>query len=186
MDFEEQVKTSEIVFKGGLVQVECQQVILPDQTTATREIVHHQPAIAVLMVTPAKKMILVQQWRAATNGTTLEIPAGKIESGETAIDAAKRELNEETRLVADQLEPVASFYTSPGFTDELMTLFVATGLHDVAEALPQDADELLRLSELDLPAALAQVKSGKLADAKTVMAVWYWQSHSELGVTRHG
>ncbi|WP_137625847.1 NUDIX hydrolase [Lactiplantibacillus pingfangensis] len=186
MDFEEHVQSSEMVFNGGLVQVERQQVTLPDHSTATREIVHHQPAVAVLMVTAAQKMCLVQQWRSAAKGVTLEIPAGKVEPGETATAAAKRELNEETRLATDQLEPVASFYTSPGFTDEFMTLYVATGLHAVNQALPQDADEFLHLVELDLPTALAQVKSGKLADAKTVMAVWYWQSHPELGVTTNG
>lgn len=186
MDFEERVQTSETVFNGGLVQVERQLVTLPDQTTATREIVHHQPAIAVLMVTASQKLILVKQWRSAANGVTLEIPAGKVEAGESVAEAAKRELNEETRLVADQLEPIASFYTSPGFTDEFMTLYVATGLHAVTQKLAQDADELLRLVELDLPTALAQVSSGQLADAKTVMAVWYWQNHPELGVVTHG
>ncbi|BDZ31154.1 NUDIX hydrolase [Lactiplantibacillus sp. WILCCON 0030] len=186
MDFEEKVQTRKTVFDGGLVQVERQQVTLPDQSHAIREIVHHQPAVAVLMVTPEREMLLVKQWRSATNGVTLEIPAGKVEAGETATAAAVRELNEETRLVADHLEAVASFYTSPGFTDEYMTLYVATGLHAVAHELPQDPDELLRLKKVALSTALAQVKAGELVDAKTVMAVWYWQSHPELGVTSHG
>ncbi|AVK63249.1 ADP-ribose pyrophosphatase [Lactobacillus sp. CBA3606] len=186
MDFEEQVQTRTQVFDGGLVQVECQVVTLPNQTTATREIVHHQPAVAILMVTAAQQLVLVKQWRAATNGVTFEIPAGKVEPGETPLAAAVRELNEETRLVADQLTPIAEFYTSPGFTDEYMTLYVATGLQPVTTALPQDADEQLRLVYRDLPTVMGQVTRGELADAKTVMAVWYWQSHQALGVDLHG
>lgn len=186
MDFKEQVQTSKLVFDGGFVKVERQQVTLPDQTPATRDIVRHQPAIAVLMVTAANELILVKQWRAATDGVTLEIPAGKVEPGETAVTAAVRELNEETRLVAAQLDQVAGFYTSPGFTDEYMTLYVATGLSPVEQALPQDADERLHLEKMSLATALTAVTTGQIADAKTIMAIWYWQNHPTLGGTVHG
>ncbi|RRK11579.1 NUDIX hydrolase [Lactiplantibacillus garii] len=182
MNFEERVQSRQTVFQGGLVQVEKQEVTLPDQTTATREIVRHQPAIAVLMVTADQQMILEKQWRTATNGLTLEIPAGKVEAGETMDAAAVRELNEETRLQATKLTSVAQFYTSPGFTDEFMKLYVATGLSAVQTALPQDADEQIQLEYLDLPTALRRVTAGTIQDAKTVMAIWYWQSHPELGV----
>ncbi|WP_338210459.1 NUDIX hydrolase [Lactiplantibacillus paraxiangfangensis] len=182
MNFEERVQSRQTVFQGGLVQVEKQEVTLPDQTTATREIVRHQPAIAVLMVTGAHQMILEKQWRTATNGVTLEIPAGKVEAGESMDAAAVRELNEETRLKATSIQTVAQFYTSPGFTDEFMKLYVATGLAAVKTALPQDADEQIQLVYLDLPTALQQVADGTIQDAKTVMAIWYWQSHPELGV----
>ncbi len=182
MNFEERVQSRQTVFQGGLVQVEKQEVTLPDQTTATREIVRHQPAVAVLMVTSARQMILEKQWRTATNGVTLEIPAGKVEAGESMDAAAVRELNEETRLKAASIQPVAQFYTSPGFTDEFMKLYVATSLTAVKTALPQDADEQIQLVYLDLPTALQQVADGTIQDAKTVMAIWYWQSHPELGV----
>jgi len=182
MEFEEHVQSRKVVYQGGLVQVERQEVTLPDQTVATREIVRHQPAIAVLMVTPQRQMIVEQQWRAAVNGLTLEIPAGKVEIGEDMMAAAKRELNEETRLTAEHLEAVAEFYTSPGFTDEFMKLYVATGLTPVTTKLPQDPDEQIALIKLDLPTALEQVRTGQIQDAKTVMAIWYWQSHPELGV----
>ncbi len=182
MDFEERVQSRRVVYQGGLVQVEKQEVTLPDQTTATREIVRHQPAVAVLMVNDQRQMIVEKQWRTATQGTILEIPAGKVEAGETMDQAVVRELNEETRLTATSLRAVAQFYTSPGFTDEFMKLYVATGLRPVATALPQDADEQIELVTLDLPTAVAQVQAGVIQDAKTVMAIWYWQSHPELGV----
>lgn len=182
MDFEERVQAQTTVYRGGLVNVEKQTVTLPNQTTATREIVRHQPAIAVLMVTSAGKMIVEKQWRSATNGLMIEIPAGKVEPGETFDQAAVRELNEETRLSATELKAVAQFYTSPGFTDEFMKLYVATGLSAVTTALPQDADERIQLEYLDQATALARVQSGQIQDAKTVMAIWYWQNHPELGV----
>ncbi|MFB9769422.1 NUDIX hydrolase [Lactiplantibacillus modestisalitolerans] len=184
MKFEERVESQQIVYQGPLVQVEKQTVTLPDQTTATREIVRHQPAIAVLMVTADHQMILEKQWRSAVGGLTLEIPAGKVEPGERALQAAVRELNEETRMQAAHLEAVAQFYTSPGFTDELMTLYVATGLTAVNTALPQDADEQIQLEKLPLKTALAQVQAGQIQDAKTVMAIWYWQNHPEIGGQR--
>jgi len=181
MDFEEHVDQQQVVFQGGLIQVERQHVTLPDQTKAVREIVRHQPAVAILLLTADQQLVLVKQWRAPAKGVTLEIPAGKVEAGETADQAAVRELNEETRLQAAHWQRLSGFYTSPGFTDEFMTLYVATGLKSVQTALPQDPDELLRLVKLDLPTAVAQVAAGKLVDAKTVMAVWYWQSHPTLG-----
>ncbi|EIW13524.1 ADP-ribose pyrophosphatase [Lactiplantibacillus pentosus KCA1] len=182
MTFEERVQSRKMVYQGGLVQVERQEVTLPDQTTATREIVRHQPAVAMLMITAERQMIVERQWRAATGGLTLEIPAGKVEAGETMDQAAARELNEETRLTASRLEAVAQFYTSPGFTDEFMKLYVATGLTAVAMQLPQDPDEQIGLIKLDLATAVKQVQTGEIQDAKTVMAIWYWQSHPELGV----
>ena len=130
MTFEERVQSRQLVYQGGLVQVERQEVTLPDQTTATREIVRHQPAVAMLMITAQHKMIVEQQWRAATGGLTVEIPAGKVESGETMDQAA----------------------------------------------------EQIRLIKLDLATAVSQVQTGQIQDAKTVMAIWYWQSHPELGV----
>lgn len=182
MDFEEHVQSRRVVYNGGLIQVEKQEVTLPDQTTAGREIVRHQPAVAMLLVTPQRQMIIEKQWRTAANGLTYEIPAGKVEAGETMDEAAVRELNEETRLKAQRLEAVAQFYTSPGFTDEFMKLYVATGLTPVADELPQDADETIGLLKLDLPTAMARVAAGEIQDAKTVMAIWYWQSHPQLGV----
>ncbi|MFC6180112.1 NUDIX hydrolase [Lactiplantibacillus daowaiensis] len=186
MVLKEQVENRTVVYQGQIIQVERQQSRLADQTPVVREVVHHQPAVAVLMLTTQAELLLVKQWRAPIDDVTLEIPAGKIEAGETADQAAVRELNEETRLTAAKLTKVTSFYTSPGFTDELMTLYVATGLSPVTIVLPQDTDERIQLVTMTLPAALKAVSAGELPDAKTVMAIWYWQNHPELGGTAHG
>lgn len=186
MKFEERVQRRQTVYQGGLVQVEKQEVTLPDQSTATREIVRHQPAVALLMIDSNNQLLIERQWRTAAGKPILEIPAGKIEAGETPRAAAIREMNEETRLQAANLTAVASFYTSPGFTDELMTLYTATGLTAVTTALPQDADEQIELTRWDLATAVKAIASGELQDAKTVMAVWYWQAHPELGGALNG
>ncbi|HJA21526.1 MAG TPA: NUDIX hydrolase [Candidatus Limosilactobacillus intestinipullorum] len=183
MQFEEKPLSSQTVFNGHLIKVEVQQVKTPQGHVAQREIVHHAPAVGLLVITADDKMILEKQWRAPIAKTTLEIPAGKVDSRDqtSAKHAAIRELNEETRLRADQLKRVAGFYTSVGCMDEYMTLYVATGLHPVEKKLPQDADEQLSLVTVTLAEALAMVDRGEIEDAKTVMAIYYWRGMKTNG-----
>ena len=183
MDFEEKPIESKIVFHGHLIDVEVQQVKTPQGNIAQREIVHHAPAIAILALTADNKMILEKQWRSPIAKTTLEIPAGKLDQRDdaSAVHAAKRELNEETRYQATDLEKISSFYTSVGCMDEYMTLYVATGLHPVEKKLPQDADEQLSLVTVTLAEALAMVDRGEIEGAKTVMAIYYWRGMKTNG-----
>lgn len=183
MQFEEKPISSKTVFKGHLIDVEVQQVTTPKGDVAQREIVHHAPAVALLALTDEGKIILEKQWRAPIAKTTLEIPAGKVDSRDqkSAKHAAVRELNEETRLQADRLEKLAGFYTSVGCMDEYMTLYLATGLRPVDYQLPQDEDEQLSLITVTLDQALAMIKSGEIEDAKTVMAIYYWRGMNQNG-----
>lgn len=177
MDFEEQPIESKTVFHGHLIDVEVQQVKTPQGNVAQREIVHHAPAIAILALTSDNKMILEKQWRAPIAKTTLEIPAGKLDDrdADNAVHAAKRELNEETRYQATELEKISSFYTSVGCMDEYMTLYLARGLERVDHELPQDQDEQLALQTVSLNQALAMIDRGEIEDAKTIMAIYYWR-----------
>ncbi|MBB1078548.1 NUDIX hydrolase [Limosilactobacillus sp. STM2_1] len=177
MEFAERPISSKTVFHGHLIDVEVQQVITPSGKKAQREIVHHAPAIAILALTDDNKMILEKQWRAPIANTTLEIPAGKLDQrdADNAVHAAKRELNEETRYEATNLKKISSFYTSIGCMDEYMTIYLATGLKRVTHELPQDQDENLALYEITLPKALEMIELGKIEDAKTIMAIYYWQ-----------
>lgn len=177
MDFTEKTTHRETVFNGHLIQVDVEDVVTPDGNHAQREIVHHAPAIAILAITPDHKMILEKQWRSPIHDTTLEIPAGKVDARDDgeALHAAKRELNEETRLQAGQIKKISSFYTSIGVLDEFMTLYLATDLTPVQEKLPQDQDEQLILEKVTLSEALTMVDTGKIQDAKTIMAIYYWQ-----------
>lgn len=183
MDFEEKPLESKTVFKGHLINVEVQQVKTPQGNIAQREIVHHAPAIAILALTADDKMILEKQWRAPIAKTTLEIPAGKLDGRDdaSAIHAAKRELNEETRYQAAELKKLSSFYTSVGCMDEYMTLYLATGLTPVDHALPQDRDEQLVLQTVTLPEAMQMIAEGKIEDAKTIMAIYYWRGMKNRG-----
>lgn len=183
MEFAEKPLESKTVFNGHLISVEVQQVKTPQGNIAQREIVHHAPAIAILALTDDDQMILEKQWRSPIAKTTLEIPAGKLDQRDeaSARHAAKRELNEETRYQAAELKKVSSFYTSVGCLDEYMTLYLATGLKRVDHALPQDQDEQLALQTVDLKTALQMIDEGKIEDAKTIMAIYYWQ-----GMKAHG
>ena len=169
MQFEEKPISSKTVFKGHLIEVEVQQVQTPHGQLAQREIVH--------------QMLLEKQWRAPIAKTTLEIPAGKVDSRDqaSADHAAVRELNEETRYQAANLTKLSGFYTSVGCMDEYMTLYLATGLRPVDHELPQDADEQLALQTVTLDQALAMIDRGEIEDAKTIMAIYYWRGMDNDG-----
>lgn len=183
MEFEERPINSKTVFHGHLIDVEVQQVVTPAGNVTQREIVHHAPAIAILALTTDNKMILEKQWRSPIAKTTLEIPAGKLDQRDAANadHAAKRELNEETRYAAGMLKKISSFYTSVGCMDEYMTLYLATDLQPVETELPQDRDENLALKTVTLQQALAMIDRGEIEDAKTIMAIYYWQGMNARG-----
>lgn len=177
MKMKEEVIDSKTVYHGHILDVELQHVKTPAGTVAPREIVHHAPAVALLVLDPDGKMVVERQWRQAVGKVTLEIPAGKVDSrdAKSADHAAVRELNEETRLKAGQLKKLSSFYTSTGCMDEYMTLYLATDVSPVDHQLPQDDDEEIELLHLSLPQAMKMVEDGEIEDAKTVMAIYYWR-----------
>lgn len=176
MKFEEKVVKNEPRYNGAIIDVYQQTVKLPNGDLANRDVVLHQDAIAVLAITDDHKAIFEKQWRAPIKKTTIEIPAGKVEDGESDETTAVRELNEETRYQATELQRIAGFYSTPGFANEYMTLYMATGLKPVTTKLPQDDDENIQLMELSLSEALAGVADGSIEDAKTVLAIFYWQT----------
>lgn len=175
--FEEKVLSEEEKYNGHIVRVTEQTVSLPDGRQSKRDIVYHSDAIAVLALTADNKMILERQWRAAVGDVTFEIPAGKVDvRDENPLDTVNRELNEETRLQAGHVEKIAGFYTSIGFTNEFMTLYLATDLQPVGEELPQDDDEKIDLFYLSYEEATAAFENGELNDQKTVTAYLYWRT----------
>lgn len=175
INFEEHVESEQTVYHGAILDLALEKVRLPNGRPANREIIHHHGAVGLIPLTDDGKIILVKQWREPLRQVTLEIPAGKIEPGEVPLQTAKRELNEEVRMKAAHLNRVAQFYTSPGFADEKMTLFCATGLAVVTNELPQDDDEFLELVSLTPAEMQQQIATGLICDAKTIMALWYWQ-----------
>ncbi|EES72253.1 nudix-type nucleoside diphosphatase, YffH/AdpP family [Paenibacillus sp. oral taxon 786 str. D14] len=164
--------STEPVFQGRVISLQIDTVKLPDGTTATREIVKHPGAVAVLAVHEGR-LLLVDQYRQAMGRCELEIPAGKLELGEDPAEAAVRELQEETGYRCDKLTHLHSFYTSPGFADEIIHLYLAEQLSP-GEMSP-DVDEFLEVQEVTLEEALGLIAEGRIADAKTIMAVYIWQ-----------
>ncbi|GED66575.1 ADP-ribose diphosphatase [Brevibacillus reuszeri] len=170
----EKTIASQPIYDGRIIKVKVDEVLLPNGNTAKREIVNHQGAVAVLPLTDDGKMVVVRQFRKPLECTIVEIPAGKLEIGEEALACAKRELEEETGYVAENYTLLSSFYTSPGFADELLHVFVATGLTK-GESRP-DEDEFVDVLELTLDEAHDLHRTGEIRDAKTVVALYAWEN----------
>ncbi|MFK4566060.1 ADP-ribose pyrophosphatase [Enterococcus sp. UD-01] len=176
-DFEEKTISRKEIFKGQIIEVVVDEVQLPNGGTASRELVFHPGAVAVIPITNDNQMIMIKQFRKPMEKVILEIPAGKIDPGEhdQPEAAAKRELEEETGLQAGQFSYVASMYVSPGFADELLHIYFAQQLAKVPNPRPQDDDEVLELHKVTLDEAKAAIASGLICDAKTIFAVQYWE-----------
>ncbi|MCV9888266.1 NUDIX hydrolase [Metabacillus halosaccharovorans] len=165
--------TSKEIFKGRIIDLYLEEVKLPNGNTSTREIVKHPGAVAVIAVTPENKILMVEQYRKPLGRTIVEIPAGKLEKGEKPIITAKRELEEETGYTCEDLKPLISFYTSPGFADELVHLFITENLEKMTEAAELDEDEFVEVLEVTLEEAQEMIQNNKIYDAKTAYAVQY-------------
>ena len=170
----EKTIASQPIYDGRIIKVKVDEVLLPNGNTAKREIVNHQGAVAVLPLTDDGKMVVVRQFRKPLECTIVEIPAGKLEIGEEPLTCAKRELEEETGYVAKNYSLLSSFYTSPGFADELLYVYVATELTK-GESRP-DEDEFVDVLELTLEEAHELHRSGEIRDAKTVVALFAWEN----------
>ena len=177
MEFEEKTVQRTEIYQGPIFKVVQDQVELPEgKGQAQRDLIFHNGAVAVIAITPENKMILVKQYRKAIEATSYEIPAGKLEVGENADPqaAALRELEEETGYTG-QLELVYDFYSAIGFCNEKIKLYSASHLTKVENPRPQDEDETLELFEVSLEEAHLLLQNGDICDAKTIMALQYWE-----------
>lgn len=176
-DFEEKIITENDIFNGKVITVSIQEVKLPNGKTSTREIVKHHGAVGIIVVIN-DKIGLVRQWRAPMHQETLEIPAGKIESGEMLSnlkEVASRELREETGLVAEKLEKISEFFGSPGYSNEKLYLFNAVNPKQEFSQLKLDDDEFLNVEWKNLAETKKCIEQGIICDAKTLLAVNFWE-----------
>ncbi|MFC3882803.1 NUDIX domain-containing protein [Bacillus songklensis] len=177
----EKTLKSEKLFSGRVINLYHEEVLLPNGKTSTREIVKHPGAVAIIALTEDYKILMVRQYRKAMERILVEIPAGKLEKGEKPEVTAKRELEEETGYTCSSLDHLISFYTSPGFADELVHLYVATGLEKMEVKAELDEDEFIDVLEVTLEEALAFIQDQQIYDAKTAYAVQYLQLKSAVG-----
>ena len=155
------------IYAARVVTLRLRYLAQPDGSRRLREIVEHAPGAAVVAVDGDGHVLLVRQPRPAVGARLLELPAGLVDPGEAPRDCALRELAEETGFRARKLAPLVSFYTSPGFCDELIHVFVASELEPVPGG-QHDEEEEIELVRLPLEAAIEQVLRGEISDAKTV------------------
>jgi ADP-ribose pyrophosphatase len=168
---------SQRIYTGRIFNLDLDQVRFPDGSVGELEMIRHPGASAVLpFLTDPRgddpQILLIKQYRYAADGYLFEVPAGRLEAGELPIACARRELREETGCEAEALAPLTTLYTTPGFTDELIHLFMATGVTRGAAATPE-ADEFLTVEPMALSRALELVRQGEIRDSKTVVSLLY-------------
>jgi len=156
------------VFKGQLLTVRCDRLESQGRET-TREFVVHPGGVSILAHPAPEEILLVRQYRYPTGETLLELPAGTLEPDEAPLDTARRELEEETGYLAARMNLLASYYTTPGFTSELMYLYEAFDLTFRAQRLEDDESiEVVRISHRD---AMERLRRGEIRDAKTIVGL---------------
>jgi ADP-ribose pyrophosphatase len=162
------------VWKGHVVSVRVDDVVRADGRRTTRDVVEHPGAVAIV-AWDGERVAMVRQWRHATGGTLLEIPAGTAVPDEAPGETARRELAEEVGVAAATWLTGPQFFTAPGFCTEFMHLFFATDLSpDEAEG---DEDEDLEVAWMTLDEALAALDAGQIRDAKSILAVLWLERH---------
>src|SRR5271170_7134545 len=173
--------SSRTVYRGPVFWVTTDNVQEPGGVRARRDVIHHTGSVVVLAVDEARpepRVLLERQYRHAANDYLWELPAGRIDPGEKALHAAKRELLEETGYAATSWRRILNFYASPGFVAETMSVYLATGLR--AGPAQPEPDEIIHKSLVPLSKATRMVMSGTIRDAKTISSV-LWLDHQRRG-----
>ncbi len=160
------ILSSQRVYSGRFLEIDQEELELPNGARASLEIIRHPGASAVVPVRPDGTVVLIRQWRQAAGGWIFEVPAGKLDPAESPQTCALRETIEETGVCAGRLHDLGMILTTPGFTDEKIWLFAATALTAGEQALEED--EALEVVELPLTEALEMVANGSITDGKTI------------------
>ncbi len=161
--------SSEIVYQGRAFSVRRDDLRTPDNRTVKYDIVDHVGSVILVPVDEKGQIYFVRQYRPPVEMELLELPAGTLESDEPPAEAAAREIREEIGMAAENLREIGSFYLAPGYSTELMHVFLATGLSE--SPLEADADEFLSVEKMSSAEAMRLAESGQILDAKSVAAL---------------
>lgn len=164
------------VYTGRVLNLDVDRVRFPDGSTGELEMIRHPGASAVLPFVSDPggddpQLLLIRQYRYAAERTIYEVPAGRLDPGESPLECAIRELQEETGCTAERVEPLTTIYTTPGFTDERIHLFMATGL--TRGESRTESDEFIEVVTLPLSDVLQLIDRGEIVDGKTMIAILF-------------
>ena len=179
MEHTEKTLSVQEIFSGHVVRLTLDKVELENGRSAMREVVHHRGGACIAALTEKEELYLVRQYRYVLGQELWELPAGKLEEGEDPFEAAKRELEEECGLKADQYIDLHPFYPTVGYCSEVIYTWLARGLHPVPMHL--DEDEFLTPTKMPLEEVCRMVLNGEIRDGKTVAAVLKIKALKEAG-----
>ena len=169
MDMKETRIGGELIYDGIIVHLYKDNVTLPNGKEAIREVIRHQGAVCVVAVDDDMNIYLVRQYRYPFADVITEIPAGKLDAGETPLEGAARELREETGIIAKNYTYLGELYTSPAFLDEVIHMYLAKGLS--FEKQSPDEDEFVEVDKVNINDFVKEIMNGKVPDSKTQTAV---------------
>ncbi|AZT90366.1 NUDIX hydrolase [Caldicellulosiruptor changbaiensis] len=171
MDLYEKTIESKLIYDGSFISLKVDKVLLPDGKTSQRAIVLHSGAAVVVPVDQENNVVLIKQFRKPIEKVIIELPAGKLDKNEDPLSCAKRELEEETGFRAQEFIKLTEIYTTPGFSNEVIHVYLARGLSQGSSHT--DLDEFVEVFKVSLDEAILMVKNGEIKDAKTIIGLLF-------------
>ncbi|MCX7708823.1 MAG: NUDIX hydrolase [Clostridia bacterium] len=169
MNYEEKTTSRKNIYEGSVIKVDALTVSLPNGNEGKRDLVIHPGASAVIPINENGEMYMVRQYRKPLEKVSLEIPAGKLDPGEDPQVCAGRELKEETGLDAETVQHIVSIHTTPGFCNEVIHMYVATGLTEGESCA--DEDEFISAEKIAVPELIKMVLNHEITDAKSIIGI---------------
>lgn len=169
MKHSEKIIEEKVIYEGKILSVKQNKVELENGKITSRDIIHHNGAVCVLAITNENEVLMVEQFRLPFNDELLELPAGKLEINENPLDAAKRELEEETGYKCTDIKLLGKMYPTCGYCDEIIYLYYAKNL--IKTKINLDEDEFLSLKKIKFDKLMEMIKNGEIPDAKTQLTV---------------
>lgn len=169
MNYEEKTISKKEIYKGNIIDVELLTVMLPNGKEATRDIVRHPGASVVIPISTDGELYMVRQFRKPIDKECLEVPAGKLDKGEDPMVCAHRELKEETGLETENMKHILDINSAPGFSDEVLHMYVATDLKEGESCA--DEDEFISTEKFKVDKLIEMVLNHEITDAKSIIGI---------------